>query len=195
MNNLQYKNMRDLTSGPMVINMQNEYEVPDTHIVASPGGLSSIHHHPTGGMYGHGNSTSDHYGPSDPAYPSGNYGSMYDRGHTAGQDQGYYPPKSDPQYWDNQDTFEFIEQPDIEEVNKKCLKLNVSPFVLLLLFLLAFVSFTFVAEGAKGLISEKFHNSKAVPWHWMFIYALIALGSLTLISYFLDIPLTIFEDV
>lgn len=82
--------------------MEYDWEVPNNSVVSSPGGVSSVHHHWTKGMYGRGNTSSDIYAGQGDRYISGEYGNMYQAGQTAAQDQGYYTDAPDYQYWKNE---------------------------------------------------------------------------------------------
>ena len=78
-------------------------EVPANAVIASPGGVSSTHHHYTGGLYGVGIVNTNMYAMSNPRYPFGIYGGLYQVGHSEINKTGMYPPASDVQYWNNQD--------------------------------------------------------------------------------------------
>jgi hypothetical protein len=101
-----YQSIRDYNGSmygePKYNSIEYDWEVPDNMIVASPGGVSSVHHHWTKGFYGKGNLSGDIYAGQGDRYISGEYGNMYQSGHTASQDQGYYTAAPDYQYWQNQ---------------------------------------------------------------------------------------------
>lgn len=120
---------------PQYAGLEYDWEVPDNLIVASPGGTSTTHHHPTKGFYGRGSGTSsDIYAGQGDRYIDGVYGNLYRSGHQASQTLGVFPPaptsmayrtSGTKQYWQTHtppppqstdreivDTFEFIKQSD-----------------------------------------------------------------------------------
>lgn len=88
---------------PKYEGIEYDWEVPENQVVASPGGVSAVHHHWTHGFNGRGNTSSDIYAGQGPRYISGVYGNMYQIGQEAGQNMGYYPAAPDVQYWQNQE--------------------------------------------------------------------------------------------
>lgn len=101
-----YQNLKtyngSLYGEPRFQGLEYDWEVPDNQVVASPGGVSAVHHHWTKGFYGRGNTSGDWYAGQGDRYISGDYGNMYQSGQTATQDQGYYTAAPDYQYWQNQ---------------------------------------------------------------------------------------------
>lgn len=93
-----------------------DFEVPDNLVVASPGGVSTVHHHWTKGFYGRGNTSSDIYGGQGQRYISGNYGSLYQSGQSAAQDMGMYPEGKDYRYWLNGQPQQYSQTEGIESV-------------------------------------------------------------------------------
>ena len=83
--------------------IEYDWEVPDNLVVASPGGVSSVHHHYTKGFNGRGNTSSDIYAGQGEIYNSGVYGNLYQTGQTATQNMGYFQDAPDYQYWQNQE--------------------------------------------------------------------------------------------
>lgn len=65
--------------------IEYDYEVPDNLVVASPGGVSGIHHHYTKGIYSDQSSTQDIHAGNGNAdgYPYGEYGNVYQLGQSA----------------------------------------------------------------------------------------------------------------
>lgn len=76
-----YKQMRDyeqkIDSSPPYDGIDFDWEVPDDLVVASPGGVDSTRHHPTKGMFGPGNTSSDHTSVYGQSYTYGEYKDMY----------------------------------------------------------------------------------------------------------------------
>ena len=91
-----------LYGAPQYSGLEYDYETPDNIVVGSPGGTSAIHHHYTKGMYSDASSYWDIYGGESPAYPYGEFGSMYDKGLGAGYTQENYPPPTDQTFTQNQ---------------------------------------------------------------------------------------------
>lgn len=77
--------------------IEYDYEVPDNIVVASPGGVSGIHHHYTKGIYSDASSTTDiHAGNGNAdAYPYGEYGNMYQVGQSATRYMGDFVQPAD----------------------------------------------------------------------------------------------------
>lgn len=82
--------------------VEYDYEVPDNTVIGTPGGVDSTRHHYTKGFYGRGNTSSDIYAGQQERYISGEYGNLYNTGHTASQQMGYYNGAPDKKWWLNQ---------------------------------------------------------------------------------------------
>lgn len=94
----------NLYGEPRAQGIEYDWEVPMNQVVASPGGVSDIQHHWTGGMYGRGNTSSDIYAGQGYRYPSAMFGSLYRSGHKTGQDYPtMYTEAPDHQYWKNEE--------------------------------------------------------------------------------------------
>lgn len=91
-------------SYPQNNGMQYDWEVPNNMVIASPGGTSSVHHHPTKGFYGIGNTSGDIYGGQGFRYPkdAGPYGNLYKSGYGGFDMAGGQFPPPDVRWWDNQ---------------------------------------------------------------------------------------------
>ncbi len=78
--------------------IEYDFEVPDNVVVASPGGVSGIHHHYTKGIYSDASSTRDIYAGEGDGYPYGEYGNMYQIGQSATRYMGDFvePPDMSP---------------------------------------------------------------------------------------------------
>ena len=83
--------------------IEYDWEVPDNLVIASPGGVSAVHHHWTKGLNGRGNLSGDMFAGQGERYIAGVYGNLYETGQEAGQQQGYYSAAPDYQYWQNQE--------------------------------------------------------------------------------------------
>ena len=97
----QYKG--SLTGYPHYSGIEFDFEVPDNTVVASPGGVSAIQHHPSHGMYSESSSYWDLYGGESKLYPYAEHGNVYNTGHSSAEHLGeyaQYPP--DPMYTQNQ---------------------------------------------------------------------------------------------
>ena len=86
--------------------IEYDWEVPENQVVGSPGGVSTIHHHPTHGFYGRGNMSSDIYAGQGERYNSGVYGNLYQTGQESSQVY-YGNPPPDYQYWQNQEPAQY----------------------------------------------------------------------------------------
>ena len=90
---------------PSFRGIEYDFEVPDNLVIGSPGGVDSVRHHYTKGFYGRGNTSSDVYAGQQNRYISGEYGNLYNPGHSAAQQQGFYGDAPDVKYWMNQNSF------------------------------------------------------------------------------------------
>lgn len=88
---------------PKYNGLEYDWEVPDSTVIASPGGVSTVHHHPSKGFNGRGNSSSDVYAGQGQRYISGSYGNLYQPGQQASDDQGMFSKPPDYQFWQNQE--------------------------------------------------------------------------------------------
>jgi len=160
--------------------MEYSQQVPDHLIVGSPGGVSSTHHHYTGGFYGRGGNSLDIYAGQGYRYPSAEFGSLYEVGHSAPQQQGYYQDAPDNEYWQNDshmtagetEDFELIEPADIDEPgNTSTQGGHVAKWVaIFLLALLAFMAFDFWSKTSKGLLQEHLFKGE-MKWYQYAIFA------------------------
>jgi len=104
----------NLYGEPSFQGVEYDWEVPDEHVIGSPGGVSTTQHHWTKGFYGRGNTSSNIYAGEGPDYIAGEYGNLYQTGQSAGQALGYYPKSADYQFWKN-------EEPSVSVAQKKSL--------------------------------------------------------------------------
>ena len=86
--------------------IEYDWEAPGNGVVGSPGGISTIHHHPTHGFNGRGNMSYDIYGGQGERYNSGVYGNLYQSGQESSQVYFGNPPP-DYQYWQNSEPSQF----------------------------------------------------------------------------------------
>lgn len=93
-----------------------DFEVPDNLVVATPGGVSTQHHHWTKGFYGRGNTSSDIYAGQGQRYISGEYGNLYQSGQSSAENYGMYPAARDYKYWMNGAPSQYAQQQGIESV-------------------------------------------------------------------------------
>lgn len=75
----------NLDGYPSFNGLEYDYEIPDSVVVGSPGGVSSTHHHYTKGLYGEGSSEPDMYAGDGKRYPYAEKGSMYSGGYDSSQ--------------------------------------------------------------------------------------------------------------
>lgn len=87
---------------PEYTGAEYDYEVPDNLLIASPGGISTTHHHYTKGFYGDGASSWDIYGGEGYAYPYAEHGNLYQVGQSAPYYMGQYAQPPDVMYTQNQ---------------------------------------------------------------------------------------------
>ncbi len=80
--------------------IEYDYEVPDNIVVASPGGVSGIHHHYPKGVYSDDASSTDIHAGEGDAYVYGEYGNVYQQGQSATRLMGDFvePPDLNGQH-------------------------------------------------------------------------------------------------
>ncbi len=214
--------------------IEYDHEVPDNLIVTSPGGVSTTHHHWTGGFYGQGNESGDIYAGQGERYNHGIHGNLYVTGHEAGHQMGYYSKPPDHTYWKNQyppqktytqslnpqydtnlnmsgvpkkneiENYEGIElidsgdgnySPDIDVDNSSGNSSRISPWLLFLFFLIAFVAFDFWAATGHLFVKQTFHKGDEPSWTRSLIYSVIITAIFALVIYFAGVPVTTFEKL
>jgi hypothetical protein len=106
---MSYQNLTKLNGNeglygtPSYQGLEYDFEVPDSHIVQSPGGASTTHHHWSHGIYGAGASDSNKFGFQGYRTDHGINGNLYQPGLPAADSLGLYPGQyPDAQYWNNQ---------------------------------------------------------------------------------------------
>lgn len=169
-------------------------DVRDEFIIGSPGGASTTHHHWTGGFYGTGASMTDKFGYQGERYPHGEYGNIYDEGHSGASNMGVYPPVPEPtQTTKIDDKFELINEPmpDSTIATQKSTKLK--PLIILLLFAILYVTFDLWSVAIQKFIFQYVHVNKRVGWDDMTKYAILLSAVFLSIAWYMDIPVTIFE--
>jgi hypothetical protein len=171
-----------LYGSPEYSGLEYDFETPDNIVVGSPGGVSGIHHHYTKGMYSNESSYWDIYGGESPAYPYGEYGSLYDKGLGASFTQSDYPPPTDQFFTQNeteikrenfgptrgkkqaqQQSMEIVPIPDAEIEKKK----PVNPMVVFLILLVLTASLDFWVNAGEMYLSR----DGALDWKSYAIYA------------------------
>jgi hypothetical protein len=276
--NSNYQNMNNYSGSlygtPKYDGISYDWEVPDNLVIASPGGVSSVHHHWTRGFDGIGNTSSDIYAGQGQRYNAGTFGNLYQTGHKAGQAMGYYPAAPDHKFWDNQTPQQFsythsgeesyqpfenenlfnkkkssLEQniegynstpeydignyhPDNQKINSSNIKFfdepdnnyiaetpfgdvveskallkaettpgnlvvstQIPPWALFLLFLLAFIAFSFWAETALLFLKQHLHQGEDPSWKRFLFYSFLATVIFSIIIYLSGVPITTFESL
>lgn len=99
---------------------------------------------------------------------------------------------------------EFLAPPDTEEVTKdlksdfKKLSHAISfpnPWVLLLLFVVAYIAMDFWVNAGEALLFDKFHGGKTPQWYWLAFYAAVFTFLIFLITSSLEVPLMALEKL
>lgn len=103
--NLDQYNGEPYPSYPQNNGIQYDWEVPNNMVVATPGGVSGVHHHWTKGFYGIGNTSGDIYAGQGYRYPkdAGPYANLYQVGYGGADMSKQYLPPPDTKWWNNQD--------------------------------------------------------------------------------------------
>lgn len=79
--------------------------------------------------------------------------------------------------------------------NQQANTITVSPIILFILFLMAFIAFSFWSEAAHRYISAQFHGGNQPSWQRTLMYAIGITLLFIFILYLLNVPLTTFEGV
>lgn len=208
---------------PSYLGIEYDWEVPDNMVVASPGGVSTTHHHYTKGFYGDGSVTNNVYGGEGLRYPYAEFGNLYSSGQTAPQQIGEYFPAPDRMFTENEtgpyrdnytpvpmdipndpnaipqtniDNFSLdkIASSAVSDAAKK-LKLSINPWYLFILIVIAYIAMDFWAAAGSDFIKQKFHGGKDLGWQHLIIVAVIFTGLLVGFAYFFDISIIRLEHV
>jgi len=168
--------------------MEYDREVPDNLVVASPGGVSSVHHHYTKGFYGNGGSQTDLFANQGQRNVSGTRDNLYQMGRSAGDQQHiFYPPESDVSYTAGQstppvrDAFEFVQSADTAEhftptegLHPSKIEVKFRPYVFFILIVIAYVAFGFWYSSIEKYLIGTFNNGKELNWKQYAIFGLVA---------------------
>lgn len=209
---MEYQNVNDYSGKNMYgkyAGLEYDYEVPDNLVVSSPGGVSSTHHRPEKGFYGENSGEYDFYAGQGFRYPHGEYGNLYNVGENAPHAMGYFLPPPDPKFYNNKslkkrEDFELIDQPQKEsnvdelfEVHQKKGKINlqINPFALFLMFVVAYVALDFWAASGHLFIKEKIHKGNDITWRGTLFYAVVFTAILVGLAVFFKIPFITFETL
>lgn len=91
---MSYQNLSNYSGSlygePKYEGIEFDREVPNTHVVASPGGVSGIHHHWSKGFYGKGDSSSDLFAGQGNYHIHGINSNLYGTGPSAPESLGHY---------------------------------------------------------------------------------------------------------
>lgn len=95
---------------------------------------------------------------------------------------------------------EILDPPDLSEDNSTKFnqqyqrpEMKVSPWILLVLFLVAFIAFDFWAKAGHRFISQQFHKGFDPDWKSTALYASIITAAFIIIILLTDVPLIKFE--
>ena len=198
---------------PQYKGIEYDFEVPDNLVVASPGGVSTTHHHYTKGMYGDGASHWDVYGGEAQRYPYAEHGGLYTVGHNAPQKMHEYSMKPfDVMYTENQSTaqidnftpikeekttpIEFIDsspEKDSELHGVKSVIKVPNPWFVFFVILLAYMAISFWASAGESFIYTKFHKGTKPGYMWLAIYAAVFTVLMFVVTNLFGIPLMSIE--
>nr|QBK86549.1 MAG: uncharacterized protein LCMAC102_03440 [Marseillevirus LCMAC102] len=88
-----------------------------------------------------------------------------------------------------------INQEEIEQKQKMVISTNISPWLLFLFFLLAFVVFDFWTEAGHSFIRHQLHKGDYPSWTRAVLYAGIITVIFGLVIYLAGVPVTTFETL
>jgi hypothetical protein len=198
----EYQRVKQFNGGlygvPVNHGIEYDFEIPDSQVVQSPGGLSSTHHHWSKGFYGVGRSTSDIYAGQGKRYENGDYGSMYNVGQTASQQLGYYgEDQSDPKYWQNQppkqENFELIESVDLENNTTPIDSSRKVPWQYYLLLVITAIVVVLWVMAIVKLIEQRLRGGRQISYEHMFVIACVSFVLLVLAILCFKIPFPEFQ--
>jgi hypothetical protein len=199
--------------------------VPKDMMVSSPGGVASNVHNWTKGFYGEGGSSTDKFGNSDKYYLRGALGSLYNTGDSEEKilnsakttDKRYWNNESqsiqqtafDRKINDNGYVTEYYEGTKVDDeldelIKKMCpcknlkpgeMNVTFNPWVVFLVFLIAYIVLDLWASAGRGLIKDKLHNGKKLGTMDLIFYAIIFTVVLIIVAKLVNVPVTHFEQV
>lgn len=176
---------------PKYQGIEYDREVANNQVIESAGGVSGIHHHYTKGMYSKASSSSDVYAGEPLAYPSAEFGNIYQPGHSAPYHIGMFKPPVDRMYPSSslyrKDNFastnmEMIQPPDSPNISSLETQTNISEendkkplnvWLIFLLLLILWFAFAFWLAGGEKFLVSTFHKGETLNWKWYLIYAVI----------------------
>ena len=86
--------------------------------------------------------------------------------------------------------------PPLEDLPSIAVKTTtVSPWLLLLFFLMAFIAFEFWAETGHAFIKERFHEGRPLTWKHLALYSLIITVIFVIVIWLAGVPITTFESL
>lgn len=189
-----------------------EYDprVRDDYYVGSPGGSAAVLHHPQKSMYSPENTTTDIFAGDGDRYIQGVYGGMYSQGHSGGDALGMYGPPPDYEflttepaesqlitedYTPSGNTGTANAKPSLGGGTNKKYVFRVNPWVLFVLFIIAFVVFD-MWSGVVRLTLSKFIFKNATPtWVQSLTAAVVATLVFFGLLYVSDVSLVKFEEL
>lgn len=74
-------------------------------------------------------------------------------------------------------------------------KSDLTPWLLFLFFLIAFIAFDFWAETGRLYLHQHLHKGKEISWHRMLLYAIIVTALFVFIIWIAGVPITTFEEL
>jgi hypothetical protein len=210
---MAYQKLREysgsLYGAPSYSGIEYDWEVPDNTVVGSPGGVSSTQHYYTKGFYGQGSSTPDIYAGEGRMYPYGVLGSAYQYGQTAAVHQGIFDTPPDQMFTQNnstptiQEAYESIPTPDghsatpVEKFTEAHgrVRVKVNPWILFLLFIIAYIAIDFISLGTQTYIQQRFHKGSTPSWKNYLLYGGIAAVILIAVAYITGTSLIEIENL
>ena len=190
-------------------------QIPANVVMGSPGGVASSVHDWTGGFYGKGGSSWDNYAGQGYRYPYAEHANLYQYGQSAPNELGIYTQPPDPMYTQNmgehvRDNFEYIPvEPEMDPKNKflkpRNKKLeplhdikmtpvpeekdskNASPFIILIIIIILYVSLDFLSSGTRGFVTSYINEGKRLSWKQLLLCGFVAMIFLIAIMYYFPI--------
>lgn len=187
--------------------------------IVSPGGLATIQHHWSQGMGGIGDRTPDVFAGTGERYPSGIYGNLYHPDSHGSVHERHYGPhtintedktlSNQPYHWQTKtpstvenfteiktepielldDPTDTTSKPQSSAVSSSSNSRTISAYFLLLIFLIAFITFDFWSEAVHRFIHQKLNKGMKASWKQYTLYAIVATMIFLITIYFVGIPL------
>jgi hypothetical protein len=200
MNKYRQLDGSNLSGQPMYDGLEYDWEVPNNGLIGSPGGTAATFSHYTKGFYGTPSARSDIFAGQGLRYPYGERGNIYEGSPSAypqnevQPDQIFMPNNSTPPIIESYKPLPDPVELDIVAPTDK-VKITINPWMMMLIFLLAYLAFDMFTNSAELFISQKFHGTDSLTWKQYSLYGVAVLVIMFMIAYFTNVSLLRIESL